>query len=60
MGKGSTPRPFSVKDDVFAENYCMTFGHRERAGRCVNCGAKPESSPKDVADGKATDLPDAR
>lgn len=37
-GKGSTPRPFSVKDDVFAENYCKAFGHKERAGRCMNCG----------------------
>ena len=47
-GKGSAPRPYSVKDDVFAERYCCTFGHKERAGRCINCGAKLESSPNIV------------
>ena len=37
-GKGSAPRPYSVKDDVFSENYCNTFGHKYRAHRCINCG----------------------
>lgn len=46
MGKGSTPRPFGVKDDVFSENFCRTFGHRWRGEICVNCGAKPEGSPE--------------
>lgn len=55
-GKGSAPRPFSVKDDVFAERYCCTFGHKERAGRCINCGAKLESSPEAVEDGKASEV----
>ncbi len=46
MGKGSSPRPYSVKADVFSENYCMTFGHKYKAERCMNCGgAKPEGSP---------------
>ena len=39
-GKGSAARPFSVKADVFAENYCATFGHKWRGERCVNCGTK--------------------
>ena len=47
-GKGSAPRPFSVKDDVFSENYCNTFGHKYKADRCMNCGAKLESSPNIV------------
>lgn len=48
MSKGSTPRPFSVKDDVFSEAYCRTFGHKLRGERCMNCGAKPEGSPTKV------------
>lgn len=58
-GKGSAPRPFSVKDDVFAENYCNTFGHKYRNSRCINCGwAKPEGSLSE-ANGSPADLPDA-
>lgn len=44
-GKGDTPRPYSVSADVFSENYCRTFGHRVKGGRCINCGAKPEGQP---------------
>jgi len=51
MGKGSTPRPFGVKDDVFSENYCRTFGHRWRGDYCANCGAKAEASSKVETDG---------
>ena len=58
MGKGSSPRPYSVKADVFSENYCMTFGHKYKAERCMNCGAKPEGSPKESNE-QAADLPNA-
>lgn len=45
MSKGSAPRPFSVKDDVFSERYCATFGCKPKNGRCINCGqAKPDGS----------------
>ena len=46
-GKGSAPRPYSVKDDVFAENYCNTFGHKEMRGRCMNCGQPMEQHATD-------------
>lgn len=47
-GKGSAPRPYSVKDDVFTENFCLAFGHKYKAERCVNCGqAKPDIQEKD-------------
>lgn len=60
-GKGSTPRPFAVKSDVFSENYCRTFGHRLRAERCINCGAKPEGSHvKDDNNGEAAEVRDSR
>lgn len=49
-GKGDTPRPYSVKADVFSENYCRTFGHKHRNGRCINCGAKAEASSITEAD----------
>ena len=55
-GKGSAPRPYSVSADVFSENYCRVFGHHPKDDRCRNCGAKLESSPKDVEDGKATEV----
>lgn len=45
MSKGSAPRPYSVKDDVFSENFCLAFGHKLKGERCVNCGqAKPDGS----------------
>lgn len=47
-GKGDTPRPYSVSADVFSENYCRTFGHKPRNGRCINCGAKAEASPNKI------------
>ena len=47
MSKGSAPRPYSVAADVFSENYCMTFGHKYKAGRCVNCGQSKERDAKD-------------
>lgn len=56
MSKGSAPRPFSVKDDVFSESYCRVFGHKLKDDRCKNCGAKPEGSPRDVEDGKAAEV----
>lgn len=55
-GKGSAPRPYSVKDDVFTESYCRTFGCKPKDGRCKNCGAKSVDSPKEATDGQATDL----
>jgi hypothetical protein len=56
-GKGDTPRPFAVKAEVYANNYCLTFGHKLKDGRCKNCGeAKPEGSLEGLTDGKAADL----
>ena len=54
-GKGSAPRPFSVKDDVFAENYCNTFGHKYRKNCCINCGYELIST--EIKDGTGRSAP---
>ena len=51
-GKGSAPRPYSVKDDVFSENYCNTFGHKFRAQKCINCGKADDVRAVQEATGK--------
>lgn len=47
-GKGDTPRPFAVKAEVYANNYCLTFGHKLRDGRCRNCGEMEAVPGKDA------------
>jgi len=53
-GKGSAPRPYSVKDDVFSENYCNTFGHKYKGGRCINCGQADGVREVQAAQGEAS------
>lgn len=46
MSKGSSPRPFSVSQNVYANNYDLIFGKkkdmqvRENANKC-GCGRSP-------------------
>ena len=36
-GKGSTPRPFSVSQETFGNNYDAIFGKKKVASTCNNC-----------------------
>jgi hypothetical protein len=43
MGKGSSPRPYSVSQETFANNYDAIFGKKtveEEIGSC-GCGRSP-------------------
>jgi len=46
-GKGSSPRPFSVSQEVFADNFDAIFGKKEPPYRCLFCGAPSWVDPSD-------------
>lgn len=37
MGKGSSPRPYSVSQATFGANYDAIFGKKTPATSCANC-----------------------
>jgi len=60
MGKGSTPRPFSVNADEFAANWARAFGKDDkRAKEGPSIEGQVEGQPEGNDNGKAADLRDA-
>lgn len=60
MGKGSIPRPFSVKPDEFGANWERVFGKDDkRAKDGPPIEGQAVEQPEGLSDGKAADLRDA-